>query len=315
MGGLPRGATALSVPCAATAPPRATSAPAASPAPRACPVGALRCDCSAPRNLGISGPRETHGMQDLAFGSRVRRVRLRLGLRQEDVAARSSVSPATVSRVERGHLDSLSIGAIRAVASTLEIRVDLVPRWRGGDLDRLVSARHARLAEVCIGRIRNLAGWTVRPEVSFSIYGERGVIDLLAWHADRRMLLVIELKTEIIDIGELLGTLDRKARLGRGVAADLGWLADAVSVCLIVADGRTNRRRVAEHSGTFRAALPDDGRRFRAWLRDPSARVGALTFMPDRHPGTVRPSNAATQRTQGPRRIVTASPTSTKSRD
>lgn len=35
------------------------------------------------------------------------------------------------------------------------------------------------------------------PEVSFSIYGQRGVIDILAWHAATRSLLVIELKTEM----------------------------------------------------------------------------------------------------------------------
>ena len=43
------------------------------------------------------------------------------------------------------------------------------------------------------------------PEVSFSIYGERGVIDILAWHPGRRALLIIELKTDIVDVNELVG--------------------------------------------------------------------------------------------------------------
>ncbi|MEO8468155.1 MAG: helix-turn-helix transcriptional regulator [Chloroflexota bacterium] len=235
-------------------------------------------------------------MQDLAFGNRLRSVRVRLGMQQVEVARRAGVSDGTVSRIERGHLDSVSIRSLRAVASALEIRVDLTPRWRGGDLERAVSARHARLAETAIRWLTDHLGWAVRPEVSFSIYGERGIIDLLAWHEARRALLVIELKTEIVDVGETIGTLDRKARLAGAVAADLGWAADAVSVCLIVADGRSNHRRLSDHAATFRAALPDDGRRLRGWLRDPIGRLLALTFLPDRHRSTARPTGSASCR-------------------
>ena len=251
---------------------------------------------AAARNRRTSGAGHTRPMQDLAFGVRVRSVRVRHGMRQFDVAIRAGVSDATVSRIERGHIDSVSVRALRAVASALEIRVDLTPRWRGGDLERAVSARHARLAEAAIRWLAAVPGWVVRPEVSFSIYGERGIIDLLAWHEDRRALLVIELKTEIVDVGETIGTLDRKARLAGTVAADLGWAADSVSVSLIVADGRTNRRRLSDHAATFRAALPDDGRRLRGWLRKPVGRVQALTFLPDRHPSTARPTGSVSCR-------------------
>ena len=245
------------------------------------------------RNPRIRDAGHTRAMQDLAFGVRVRSVRVRLGMQQVEVATHAGVSDGTVSRIERGHLDSVSLRVLRAVASALEIRVDLVPRWRGGDLERVVSARHARLAEASIRWLGEFAGWIVRPEISFSIYGERGIIDLLAWHEDRRALLVIELKTEIVDVGETIGTLDRKARLAKTVAADLGWAADSVSVGLIVADGRTNHRRLSDHAATFRSALPDDGRRLRGWLRTPIGRVKALTFLPYRHPRTARPTGSA----------------------
>ena len=124
------------------------------------------------------------------------------------------MSDATVSRIERGHLSSMSLAVMRRVAAALDIRLELLPRSRAADLDRLVGARHAALGEAVLGRLATLPGWTARPEVSFGIYGERGVVDILAWHAERRALLVIELKTEIVDVGELLGTLDRKRRLG-----------------------------------------------------------------------------------------------------
>jgi hypothetical protein len=63
----------------------------------------------------------------------------------------------------------------------------------------------------------------VVPEVSFSIFGERGVIDVLAWHAATRTILVIELKTVIADVNELIGNVDRKRRLAPRVAAERGW--------------------------------------------------------------------------------------------
>jgi len=206
------------------------------------------------------------------------------------------VSDATVSRLERGHFDTLSVRAIRAIAAVLEIRIDLLPRWRGGDLDRMVNARHARVADDVVRRLQTTPGWICRPEVSFAIYGERGVVDILAWHAEQRALLVVELKTEVVDVGEILGTLDRKARLARGVAADLGWEVEVVSVALLVGEGHTNRRRVEAHKAVFGAALPDDGRRLRGWLRAPIGRIAALTFVPDRHPGSVRTGLATVRR-------------------
>ena len=88
-------------------------------------------------------------------------------------------------------------------------------------------------------------GWQVSPEVSFSYYGERGVIDLLAWHAPTGTLLVVEVKIDIVDAQELLGTLDRKTRLARRVARDRGLAPRVVATWLVVAEGSTNRNRVA----------------------------------------------------------------------
>ncbi len=260
-----------------------------------------------------SGRPRLHDVQDIAFGSRVRSVRVRLGLRQADVAARARVSSMTVSRIERGHLEALSVGTIRSVASVLEIRADFLPRWRGGDLDRLINASHARLAQACVRRIRGTSGWEVRPEVSFSIYGERGIVDLLAWHSERRALLVIELKTAIVDVGELLGTIDRKSRLAREVAARFDWTADSTSVALVIADGRTNRRRVADHVEVFRSALPDDGRRLAAWLRRPVGSVAGLMFLPDEHPRSLGQRIATRQRVRRPRPVRSKERLSTNS--
>jgi hypothetical protein len=116
--------------------------------------------------------------------------------------------------------------------------------------------------------------------VSFSIYGERGVIDLLLWHPGRRALLVIELKTDIVDVGEMLGTLDKKRRLAWQIAEDRGWLPLTISAWIVVAGSRTNERRISEFRAMLRSAYPADGRQMRAWLRDPVGSIAGLSTYP-----------------------------------
>ncbi len=228
-------------------------------------------------------------MDDQRLGTALRQVRIRRGLRQSDVALMARVSQSTISRIERGHFGALSIDTVRRVAAALDVRIDMVPRWRAGDLDRLLNARHSRLHELVARRFRELPGWVMRPEVSFAVYRERGVVDILAYHAGRRMLLVIELKTDIADVNELVGTVDRKRRLAVRIAGGLGWSVDSgtrVATWVIVADGATNRRRIAAHRSMLRAAFPSDGRVMAGWLRDPINPVQALSIWSDSHPRT-----------------------------
>jgi transcriptional regulator with XRE-family HTH domain len=236
-------------------------------------------------------------MDDLRFGTVIRLVRQRRGWRQEDLARIAGVSQPFVSRLERGHVGPQSMDTVRAVARALDIRVDLVARWRAGDLDRLLNSGHSALHEAVARMFRDdLPAWILAPEVSFAIYGERGVIDILAWHPGRRALLVIELKTDVADINELVGTFDRKRRLARTVAVARGWDPVTVSAWLIVSGSRTNRRRVAAHAAMLRAAYPDDGRAVRRWLRDPSRALAALSFWTVMHGGTGRPATRPIRR-------------------
>ncbi|HEY7942020.1 MAG TPA: XRE family transcriptional regulator [Candidatus Limnocylindrales bacterium] len=227
-------------------------------------------------------------MDDQQVGAAMRAVRIKRRWRQADVSARAGVDASLISRLERGHLDRLSLVSLRRIAATLDIRLEVWARWRGGELDRMVNARHSELHEV-VARFLQAVGWQPAPEVSFSIYGERGVIDIFAWHAASGSLLVIELKTAIVDVQELVGTLDRKVRLAPRIAAERGWHARTVSAWVVVATGRTNRRRIAAHRTMLRAAYPTDGRGIRAWLRRPREPVRALSIWPDLAPGHVRP--------------------------
>ncbi len=218
-------------------------------------------------------------MDDQRFGHALRLVRRRRGWAQSELARRAGCSQGLISLLERGHVDTVSMRILRRVAAVLDIRVDVTARWRGGDLDRLLNARHSELHEL-VARwfASDLPAWVLAPEVSFSVYGERGVIDILAWHEPTRSLLVIELKTAIVDVNELLGTSDRKRRLAERVARERGWDPVTTSLWLIVTDDRTNRRRIDEHRAVLRNAFPAGTLAMRRWLRKPAGSIAGITL-------------------------------------
>lgn len=243
-------------------------------------------------------------MEDVRFGAAVRGVRIRAWLRQADLARMVGVSASTISRIERGHLDELSLGTVRLVAKRLEIRVELLARWRAGELDRLLNARHSAMHEVLARLFDDLPDWVAAPEVSFAVYGERGVIDILTWHPGLRALLVIEIKTDIVDVQDLVGSVDRKRRLAAVVAKERGWAPESVSVWVVVEEGRANRRRVEAHRSMLRRAFSADGRAIRTWLRRPTGSITALSFLSNYRPGTAMRAMPPRQRVRRPRASV-----------
>ena len=247
----------------------------------------------------MSVARHPGEVDDTRLGATLRSIRVHRRLRQDDVARSAGVSQSAVSRLERGHLGDLELKRIRAVAGALEVRLDLVPSWRGGDRDRLLNARHGALHEALAKRFASLAGWDSAAEVSFSIFGERGVIDRLAFHAGRRMLLVVELKTDLTDAGGLVAQVDRYRRLAPIVARDRGWVARGTSCWVLLADTDTNRRRVALHEALLRGAFPLEGRALGRWLRDPEGQVAGLSFLAFPRPGTGTGTLTAVKRVRG----------------
>jgi transcriptional regulator with XRE-family HTH domain len=158
-------------------------------------------------------------MDAIRLGAAIRAVRIRKRWRQADLAAAAGVSQPTVSRVERGHFRLLTVDAVLRVAEALDIRIDWTPRWRGGDLDRMLNAGHAALHNA-VARMLRGGAWILAPEVTFSIYGERGTIDVLAFHPQTQALLVIELKTQLVDVHGLLASVDRYRRLAPKIARE-----------------------------------------------------------------------------------------------
>ena len=165
------------------------------------------------------------------------------------------------------------------VVDVLGGRLVLFVEWRGGELERLLDADHSALQERWAAR--KPGRWaSSRQEVTYNHYGDRGSIDDLAFDPTTGTLLVSELKTGIYDAQRTLAKIDEKERLAAGIAARFGWQVRRVVSCLVVADTRTNRRRVQQHEALFKR-FDRRGRAAAAWLADPvTAAGGLLVFIP-----------------------------------
>jgi transcriptional regulator with XRE-family HTH domain len=238
-------------------------------------------------------------VRDLDVGRLLRMLRIRRGWRLRDVAVRCGLSPATIGRTELGSIQSVAV--LRAHAAVLDLRVEIRVVGRGTDVARLLDEEHAAIVE---SLARNLmrAGWAVEAEASYSEYGERGRIDLLAFHAASATLAVVEVKTELADLQDLFGSLDVKVRLAPRLGVRKGWRASRVVSVLAVAVTAANQSVVGEHPALFsslaRQSLRDRGFRARdqervlLWV--PASAAGRRTWLAGRR--RVRP-----RRSDGPR--------------
>ena len=220
----------------------------------------------------------------------VRRLRRQRGWRQADLGRRIGVSRELISRLERGDVRGLTLGSIEKVADSLGATVDVTLRWHGEQLDRIADAAHAALQKAVAEELTS-CGWLVQVEVSFNNYGDRGRVDVIAFHPGTRVVVAVEVKTALGDLQETLGRIDIKARLARTIAGEAGWsgVTGAVAM-LVIGDSRTARRLVAQHAALF-ARYSLRGRAALAWLRRPRPPVptGVLWFitLPNSHHTTV----------------------------
>lgn len=211
-----------------------------------------------------------------AAAKAIRKARLALGWTQARLAERAQVSRTLISKVECGRRP-VSIASIAAIADALGMRVELVlepafvtsPRDSQGSRGSLRDVVHARCC-VHVQQQLERRGWLVAREVPIDSGGARGWIDLFALHPGSGALLVIEIKTEIHDLGRIERTLSWHERGAIRAARELGWGPGAVSSALLVLDSEA----VAETLGAARAiverAFPVGGGALASWIGDPT---------------------------------------------
>ncbi len=149
------------------------------------------------------------------------------------------------------------------------------------DRRRQADPVHARTAGYVERRLRRL-GWVVAREVEVVRAGARGYVDLLAWHPATSCLLVIEIKTQLDDLGAIERTLTWYGHVALDAARSRGWRPRLVRAALIVLATDRVEARLADNRAALAGAFPVRARELaglleRGWpgtLSDDASRVG-----------------------------------------
>ena len=207
----------------------------------------------------------SHGSQRLLLGDigrTIRSVRASIGWSQRHLAARSGVAQPTISQIERGLLPSLTLEAMDRLCVALGVRYSV--SW---DLPRVVLRPtdhvHARCSAYVARRLE-ANGWLVEREVDIEGGRARGSIDVFAFNPRSRALLVLEIKTEIVDVGAIERQLNWYLGEAGRAATERGWRSSRPSSGLILLMSRANDDILVSLADVFRAGFPGRARDLRS---------------------------------------------------
>jgi transcriptional regulator with XRE-family HTH domain len=194
-----------------------------------------------------------HPVRSIALS--VANLRETLGWTQAELGRRARFSQSFVSRVERALRPDLTFAdatrLFEAMGARLTVGVS-APFLADRELQR--DPAHARCTSYVAARLER-DGWLTANEVEVGGDRSRGWIDILAYHPGHRLLLVIEIKTEIRDLGAIertLGWYEREAWVG---ARRLGWQPRKVVGCLFLLATEMNEARISDNQAAFSAGF------------------------------------------------------------
>lgn len=218
-------------------------------------------------------------MDNVRVGRILRALRRRLLLTQAALGEKAVLSQQTISLVERGHGAKLAGDTMRRLFAAVDASWEPHVSWRGGEVDRLLDEDHAALVSETVRRLRAL-GWEVLVEVTYSEYGERGSIDVMAARREALAVVSAEIKSDFVTADATVRKADEKDRLVRRVLCRdrFGFRPMHVGRLLVLPADDRSRGRIRRAAGILDAAFPSRGAKVRSWLRRPSGDVSGLLF-------------------------------------
>jgi transcriptional regulator with XRE-family HTH domain len=244
--------------------------------------------CAAPdtwqiRAIGYNSLMARNAASRVIIGTGIATIREAIGWTQEELGARVGQTQGWVSRVENGRIEDLTFTSaerlLGAMGARLVVTVD-APHL--GDRRRQREPGHSRMSAHAGTRLTR-DGWQVATEVEVGGDRSRGWIDILAYHAATGILLVIELKTEIHDVGAIQRSLGWYEREAWQAARRLGWRPRHIVGCLLLLATEANDTRVADNRDVFTAAFSGRARDLDAILsaQIPPGRISRCVAMVD----------------------------------
>jgi transcriptional regulator with XRE-family HTH domain len=193
------------------------------------------------------------------IGSTIHAARIDRDWTQAELAAAANMSRSMVSAIEAG-VRSASPAALQRLAAALdaELVVELRPALVVGRADQRDAAHAACVAAVRRWLERHRHRCVVeQPIVDGRV---RGWIDLLAYDPAAGRLLVVEVKTELRDLGGLQRQVSWYVRAARSAVAPLGWLPRQVAALTAFLATNDNDVRLSSQRDAIDQEFPIRGR-------------------------------------------------------
>jgi transcriptional regulator with XRE-family HTH domain len=203
-----------------------------------------------------------------------------LDLTQEQLADAVGLHRGHLANIEAGRAN-ISADLMETLAEALGQRLELVVHPPTFIADR---RSHDTVHAWCSGYVarRMLSdGWRVAREVDAAMGQVRGWIDLLAFHPARRILLIIEIKTRLDDLGGLERQVGWYERRAAEVAARHGWRARRVATWVVVLASDEIDRIAATNREVLSQAFPGRAGEMLAVLTGADPTVGRSLAMVD----------------------------------
>jgi len=247
------------------------------------------------RSSAIEPPRD-------AIARGVRTIRHAVGETQAELGGRVGCSQAFISNVETARAEALTIESAASIIDALGGRLEVVivgPLLAGS---RQRDAGHARCLAAVDTRLRR-AGWLTDLEASIGDDQVRGWIDVLAYHETSGLVLVVEVKTELHDLGDIQRTLGWYEREAWAAARQRGWRPRAIRSVLVVLHTAAVDDRIGDNPELIRRAFPARASEVQRMVDGGAAIAGrglALVDPRSRRAAWLRPTRLDGRRTDAP---------------
>lgn len=193
------------------------------------------------------------------------------GWSRRELARRAKVSRQLVDLVENAAITP-TLDTVARLFDPLGIEAELVTRSPflidGG---RQGDAAHSRCGAYVHRRLQ-AARLTVRREVEIVHGRTHGWIDLLALEPATRTAVVVEIKTQLDNLGRIERTIAWYEREAGTASRRLGWRPSRVVSWLILLATDSVDARLSENRATLALAFPARASALDAWLRDPASK-------------------------------------------
>jgi transcriptional regulator with XRE-family HTH domain len=186
----------------------------------------------------------------------IRDLRRAIGWSQREVARRSGVSQPLICAIETGRATNLTFASVTRILAAMgsELLID-ASRPFLGDRERQRDPAHARCTNHVVRRLE-AAGWRTATEVEVGGDRSRGWIDVLAWHPSSHVVLVVEVKTELHDLGAIERTLNWYEREAWAAARRQGWVPRRVTPVLLLLATDAVETRLAANRQAIELGFP-----------------------------------------------------------